>query len=497
MSLRLPISVRRWSVGLAAALTTLALGTAPVRAAAPSHPSGDHPTRPQIAFSIHPSGSVTKLIGEFRELKAMGATAVRIDFAWTHIEPQGFDPTGASYDWTQNDADVAAAEAVGLQVDAIVLYSNPLYSTAGAANGGDDTYPPDDPATFARFAADVARHYQGRIARFEVWNEENLSFRFWKPQADPAAYGRLLCATYDQLKQVSPTVPVSTGGVFKGPVGDFTGYLIDGADFIDQMLTASNDRRCFDAVSYHPYPYPFTAPETVVPGPDSTSVTGYAARLRSVLDAHGVPADVPLWNTEIGWPTNPTANGVTEEMQAEYTVRSSLLSWQGGVPLMTWYDQFDDDDADQTTDQESHFGFFHADGSAKPVVGAMQTYDRVLGGAGWTFTADLSRRLGLPVGEDGIGQAYALEFSNGSDHVLALWYANENIPSGCATGIAVIYCPVMPELPAPATIPVDLPLRQSPHAVRLTTMLGETGPASATLQVGQAPVYLSWHGAAL
>lgn len=490
------------SIAAVAVAAGLALAAAPNLGAGPAplatHPAAGQPAAaagapPLIAFSIHPSGTVEQLIPEFLALKAMGATAIRTDFQWTHIQPGGF---GTAFNWTQNDADVQAAEATGLQVDAVLDYSNPLYSAAGAANGGNSDYPPDDPETFARFAAEVAQHYQDRIARYEVWNEENLGFRFWLPQADPAAYGALLCDTYRQLKHTSPRVPVMSGGVFKEPVGDFTGILIGGSDFLDQMLTSIGNQRCFDAVAYHPYPYPHTSPEAIVPGPGSTSAATYPAKLRAVLDKHHVPPSIPLWDTEIGWPTNPTDNGVTEQIQAEYTLRTNLLAWAKGVPLITWYDQYDASDADTNTNQEEHFGFFHFDETPKPVVSAMETYNKIFGRGGWRFTADVSSELGLPGGNQGVDEGFALEFTGpNSQHALALWYANENVPPGCSTGVTVIDCPVMPTLPAPATIPVTLNL---PANAQLTTMTGTTAePATTQLQVGQAPIYLTWQGAPL
>lgn len=450
--------------------------------------------RPTIAFSVHASGSVADLVPQFQALKDMGATMARIDFQWTHIEPQGHDDSGASYDWTQNDADVAAAEQVGLQVDAVLAYGHPLYSTAGAANGSSE-YPPDDPATFAQFAADVARRYQGRLAHYEVWNEENSGFRFWKPKADPAAYADLMCTSYDAIKAVAPDVLVSTGGVFMAPMGDLPSLIMGGTEFVDGMLTAMAGRTCFDAVAFHPYPYPFVSPEAVVTGNGDASMVTYAAQLRAVLDRHGVPASVPLWDTEVGWPTNPTANGVSEAKQAAYSVRGTLLSWATHVPVVTWYDQYDSGDADQTNNQESHFGFFHADGTPKPVVGAMTTLDRLVGAKGWHLVADLSRRLGLPAGRGGVGSGYALEFSGPKGrHVVALWYANETVPTGCSTGLAATSCPVTPGMAKAASIPVALPLRPRASAVRMTTMQGRVARLGRRVHVGQAPVYVSWTG---
>ena len=61
--------------------------------------------------------------------------------------------------------------------------------------GSPSYYPPDSPAPFARFAAALARRYRNQVHLLEVWNEENLGWRFWEPHEDPVAYAALLKAT--------------------------------------------------------------------------------------------------------------------------------------------------------------------------------------------------------------------------------------------------------------------------------------------------------------
>ena len=468
--------------------------------------------RPVFGSSEHPSDDLATNVADFKQLKALGETTVRSDFSWSGIEPQGHgDPS--TYNWTHNDAMAGAAEQLGMHVDAMLGYGNKLYSEAGTANDSND-YPPDDPADYAQFATDVAQRYEtqypGVVTSYEIWNEPNVSARFWSPAADPAAYAELLCAAYPAIKAVAPDAMVIAAGLDMPPSGDIPTLIMGGREFADKMLTAIGTRKCFDALSYHPYASPFVSPEAVVKGNGNRSVATDADDLRATLKQHGYPASTPLYDTEIGWPTNPDANGVTEEMQARYLVRTMLLSWQRGVSNVYVYDQFDSGDAATNNNQESHFGIFHSDGTPKPAVKALTVFNKTLP-KGWTYTADLSRKLKLPKGtkkSPGVNEGYALEFTGPKkQHIIALWYANENVPNtGCASGINALNCAVMSTLPKAKSISVKVGLPKGAKKVAITTMMGKkvkqptvmpaTGRVTRGVKAGQEPVYIAWTGSA-
>ncbi len=435
-------------------------------------------------------------IASYRRLRAMGVTVIRLDFRWAALERIG-RPLHR-YVWGPQDREVREIRAAGLKILGILAYSNPNYSRAGWAAyvrgqkpsgsfgvGDPQYYPPDDPRTFARFAADVARRYRGDVVGWEIWNEENGGWRFWEPKEDPPAYGSLLCAADHALKRIDRRTPVVFGGLFFPPLGG--GIGTGGVKFLGEVLAQPATRHCFDAVAYHPYPYPFTSPEAAVA--DRGSVIGAADQLRAVLRRAGL-GRTPLWNTEVGWPTDPRGTGVTEAVQARYAARLELLSWARGVPLLTWYTWGDAADA-SGTDQEAHFGFFRVDGSAKPAERALAVIARELGGPGWRFVADRSRALGLPTGRGGVDSGYALAFAMpGGRHRLVLWFANEHPPAASGGPFAS----VEPGTPA-QTITVRLTL---PRSATVAGLYGQhiaapRGPdGSLRLAVGQDPIYVGW-----
>jgi hypothetical protein len=478
---------------------TLPLALACLWSAAAAAPAGAAASAHRAPFTVVNANFVrgateAQRTASYRRLRAAGVRAVRLDFNWASIEPYG-RPLH-DYRWARQDREVRTIRRAGLGVLGILAYGHPDYSRAGAdalrrgqepippfGVGDPQYYPPDDPRTFARYAAAAGRRYRGDVIAWEVWNEANGGWRFWEPREDPVAYGRLLCATRRALRREDPSVTVALGGLFFPPfVG--TGAV----KFLGQVLDAGGPGigRCFGAVAYHPYPYPFTSPEAVVGA--RGSVIGAAAQLRRVLRRHGL-GRTPLWNTEVGWPTNPRGNGVTERRQARYVARLALLSWARNVPLLTWYTAGDYRDP-SGTNQEAHFGLVRADGSAKPAYRALVAQRRTLGGRGWRFAGDRARALGLPHGRRGVGRGFALAFRGpGGRRVLALWYANERPPSDPSPFARV----------EPGTPPRTVPVRVRPGAgATLTGLLGRRRAlrpgrhGAVRLRVGPDPLYLAW-----
>ena len=483
------------------ALAAAAAAPAPASATAPA-PASAGRTAPLIAFAggFVRGRTEAQRTASYRRLRAMGVRAIRMDFRWIEVEPVGAPLH--DYRWRALDAEVRAIRRAGLKILGILDYGHPDYSRAGGEAyrrgqkgappfgvGDPQYYPVDDPRSFARYASAVARRYRGQVIGWEVWNEETGGWRVWEPKEDPVAYGKLLCATHAALERVDRRVPVVFGGLFFPPLGGKLGT--GGVKFLAQTLDRGGRGigRCFDAVAYHPYPYPFTSPEAAVL--DRGSVAGAASQLRAVLRRRGLGSKA-LWNTEVGWPTSPLGNGVTEARQARYTARLQLLSWARGVPVLTWYTWGDYADPGGRN-QEAHFGFFRANASPKPARRALVVLNRELGGSGWRFSADRSRALGLPRGHRGVGEGFALEFAGPRRRrLLALWYANERPPAGTDP-----FAKVEPGTP-PRAIGVRVPSLTTRGLVRAIDLLGapraivRTRDGALHLPVGQDPLYLTW-----
>ena len=448
-----------------------------------------------IAFNANgiPGTTVAARTTAYRRLYDAGVRAIRLDIPWSEVQPVGGH---GRFDFSPLDPEIGAIRGAGMKIIGILDYGNPDYSRLGHlvattplagglppfAVGSAQYFPPDDPADFARYAAAAVARYRGDAIAWEVWNEENEGWRFWLPHEDAAAYARLLCATYDAVKAADPISPVLFGGVFFPAVAGLPGT--SGPDFVAHAYDADpRVGRCFDALAYHPYAYPFTAPELELPV--RGSVIGAAGAMRSVLHAHG-DRSKPIWITEVGWPTHDRTYGVPELKQAQYVARMEAVTASQRVPALTWYTYGDFPDPTGGADQEAWFGFFRLDGTAKPAYVALATFASVFAGA--HFAADVSRRLSLPAGRLLTGRrGFALRFARPGATVTALWLANESVAEGQGA------LPPGGTLP-PASMTVELPVG-SP-TVTVTDFLGNSRRLSAhsrrvTLQLGAGPVYVT------
>lgn len=388
-----------------------------------------------VAFQLFGADRETAL----DRLAAAGVKAIRQDFLWQRIEP-----TPGVYDFSYEDDLVDAAAAHGIEVLAILAYGNPLYSRLGTAAqqvgfggglppfgiGATYLYPPDPenlPA-YRRFARATAAHFAGRVHRWEVWNEENVGWRFWPPHEDPAAYGALLKEAAAALREGNPATVVALGGLFYPEIPP--GLPEQGAlRYLGNVYDAHPDvGDSIDVVAWHPYPYPFIAPEVVLPA--NASVAGSADQVRSFLAGRG--QEEQLWVTEAGWPTH-VEYGVTREKQAAYLVRSLAAFWAQGVRLVTWYCYADGAGADHN--QDAAFGLVAADGAPKPAYDALRTFTALLGD------------VALAGARSDLGEVQSLVFKSPARRITLLWTTPETLlsdygPLADTTGETAVALPV-------------------------------------------------------
>jgi len=169
--------------------------------------------------------------------------------------------------------------------------------------------PPSRVEDYAAFAGKFAHRY-GRggsywaernpvlpVTRYEIWNEPNFG-HFWRPRADPAAYGRLFEAAAASIHAVDPQAEAIVGGLFPPGASQFIAAL--GANSPDTLALANG-------VAFHPY------------GRGPEDVLTHVRRVRQALRVAGHP-DMGLFLNEVGWPTIGTGRlgipPVTDDVRA-------------------------------------------------------------------------------------------------------------------------------------------------------------------------------------
>ncbi len=341
--------------------------------------------------------------GYFQAAQDLGGVMIRRDFSWNEIEP-----AKGTFDFTAYDALVAQAKAASVTLLGTLDYGVPW---ANASSNGDIDYPPTDPQDYADYAAAVAARYAGSVDTWEIWNEPNNGFRFWKPtlKGDPAAYGALLEATYTTVHANAPSAKVMLGGTV------FTPQLIDGAiTWLEDAYTAQADlAQHFDVAGVHTY---MSYPPKLAPELGQLSDAPLEQKLQMhawLLAQHGASA-TPIWITEIGWPVYDV---VDEGAQARFTVRATLIAVRAGASGVFWYTLRDGPNPTAFPPEDA-FGLLHHDSTPKPVYAALKAMMTTLGDT--SPQVDVAPLSGLP--PDG----HAIVFRGNGTTAVAAWTVSSN-----------------------------------------------------------------------
>lgn len=297
------------------------------------------------------------------------------------------------------------------------LFYDMGFSLIGLLTGSPFYRVPPDLSRFETQVYDTAAAYRDLISVFEIWNEQNAGYRFWKPKEDPAAYGRLLKTAYGAVKRANPKSLVLYGGLYYHPQ-----FITGAEDFLEQSFLAHPDLgNSFDALAFHPYPlYPPSRPPEYgkagqIPLPEMVD------RLRGILRNQG--AQKPVYVTEIGW---PIYGRVTEELQAAYLVRAMILAMAAGVEASCWYTLHDDPNyRPGTFPPEGSFGllrpFQEGTYPRKPAFFAFKTLSQNIGAS--HLAANLSKRLDL------LPSQHAYLFRDEYSEQVVFWEVDEKAAS--------------------------------------------------------------------
>lgn len=316
-------------------------------------------------------------------LSALALTAMALAPASAHAALAGLNITGGAAGGPQ----VPGALATGAKtIRVFVVYQGGTQPDAGTLAAYDDMVnainaggakavivvsgqsPPSDINAFADYMGFLAQRWAGKVAAWEVWNEEDSALWWGIEGGDPMAYAALLRAVYPKVHPY--------GAVFFGPL---TGNDYDFLQAVYQVLGGSS-AGAFDGVAVHTD----TACSLVAPDQYQRTPDGHISRfsflgfieVRRVMVSHG-DSGKPIWITEIGWGTSTGVcqsgafagkknAGVTEAQQAAYLA----LAWHclGLYPYVTNALWFTFQDGGEAT----NYGLLRTDGSQKPSYAAFK-----------------------------------------------------------------------------------------------------------------------------
>ncbi len=284
-----------------------------------------------------------------------GFNSIRDDVYWSGVERSaGVLEYPARYAESRQAMESLAER--GHSPVVILAYGNKFH------DGGGFPVTPKGIDAYARYAGFVARTLSGSVRQFEVWNEWNSGFGS-KPAAksgSAADYARMLAPAAAAIRAANPDAQVIGGSTAGVDLKWFREFI------------AAGGLEHVDAVSVHSYTlFRYRVnPEGAILSLD---------RLHAMLKAAEPARDIPVYVTEMGWPTNHGRHGVSERAAANYLVRFMLLArsrpWIAGV---WWYDLIDD--GPSNADAQHRFGLVRTNLTLKPAFEAARKVARLVSG---------------------------------------------------------------------------------------------------------------------
>lgn len=277
-----------------------------------------------LGIGVHFTGGNNPGLAQL--ITAMGATAIRDDASWAMIER-----SPGTYSFNNFDPYMQTLQQNNLSPLLILDYSNRFY---------DNNKTPYDTAgmqAFARYAQALVTHYGAQIKAVEVYNEYNGTLSTGPCARNAACYARLLHYTYQAVKAVRPDVTVIGGAAFMADLHWF------------EQVFANGGLASMDAVSDHPYTAFYVA------SPEVQGLQNEMQNLQKLIKKYNHGRAKPIWVTELGWTTSFLH--VSEQTQANYLVRGTVLSLAAGVQKVFWYDLLNDGTDSKATQQ--NFGLLN------------------------------------------------------------------------------------------------------------------------------------------
>lgn len=284
---------------------------------------------------------------------------------WADIAPKP-----GQWDFERLDGFVNVATRHGASV-VYVLGSTPRWASArpdeSCPYGFGCSAEPVRMAHWEEYVRRVASRYRGRIKAYELWNEPNVVDNF----PDRAAMkGYFFTGSVAQLvemarvarkvlDEVDPDAILSTPAIVNAPI------------ILDQFLQAGG-KQYVQAVAYHFY---------------SSSDADFAKQIvtiRNIMRRHDI-GDLPLWNTEAGFPVyplhEPLPPGGQRLTQVEAAARMAQVLILGAAAGLERFDYY--------AWENKHMGLVGFNGEPLPGFYAMQRVQEWLVGSRLTGCSSL------------------------------------------------------------------------------------------------------------
>src|SRR5437763_6954500 len=135
------------------------------------------------------------------QAQQMGVTRLRALVLWARVPGAQPDakspPLRPSYDWSGYDSLIDDAARHGIRVQLDLSGPAPAWAT------GDHKQGVVNPSArrFGDFVSAAARHFDGRVDRYSIWNEPNYVGWLSPQHSEPSLYRALYSSAYNAIKK--------------------------------------------------------------------------------------------------------------------------------------------------------------------------------------------------------------------------------------------------------------------------------------------------------
>lgn len=226
----------------------------------------------------------------------LGVSVVRVEFPWALIE------TGNGvYDWSRADAIVNAANAAGVQLQPVLVYT-PAWINS------DPTQSPTA-SEFSAFVTAIVSRYHTSIHYWEMWNEPD-HFHYWN-SGEAAYVQNIVIPGYAAAKAVDSNAQIILAGASVWN-GTWT-----------NTVYADGGGNSFDIVAIHDY------------SGSSGTIIGEANNAQNLLNSHG-QGTKPVWIGEYSVSQNTIADS------SQQALLTGVLTGSSPIAMAEWYNLRDD-----------------------------------------------------------------------------------------------------------------------------------------------------------
>ncbi len=349
-------------------------------------------------------GFVNRPLGPFEPKQLAGVNTIRDEVFWDQVQRAD----GSFHIPQRIDALVDEALRHHITPMLVLGYGHPAHDQGGKPRSAQAL------EGFRRYAVHVAKHFQGRVRHFEIWNEWDADIG-GGAAGDPDSYVRLVQQVAPALRALDPDLCLVVGALT--PAAQFNGWL--------NKALAQGLLKHADALSLHTYNY--------AEGRGKDTPDSWHRDLQWFIDKelpqHPFTRGKSVLVSEMGWANHQT--GVSENLQAAYALRLRLLSLalahqtaHTANPYLGhwWYDW--QDDGDDPQEMEHRYGLTRRSGLPKAAWTALKELETLLPTQGTP-----SRYKTAHIGSEGALTTLTVNMDVSTPHqptLLAIWHpANE------------------------------------------------------------------------